>query len=204
MPSRGRCATIRDTMSEMPSQTAERKRPAYLTVLYVVIGLLAFFLVTAGIGIWMFLRSETGQKIVSSVGRGITLMQEASKAPGTDQLRERGCSQAMVIPFDRMMEVVKEFAPEAEKEFKREDMPGVGTMVVCQVSGSENTAPTCDDVARVYATAVGQAPERFGVSVQRSRGAACEGTYARDGSFIEALQRPNGRQLPWDAPIERQ
>jgi hypothetical protein len=192
-------------MSEMPSQTADRKRPAYLTVLYVVIGLLAFFLVTAGLGIWMFLRSETGQKIVSSVGKGITLMQEASKAPGTEHLRERGCSQAMVIPFERMIEVLKEFAPEAEKEFNREDMPGVGTMVVCQVSGNESKAPTCDEVARVYAAAVAQAPERFGVSVQRSRGAACEGTYTRDGRFIEPLQRPRGgRTLPWDAPIERQ
>src|SRR5262245_14366080 len=192
-------------MSEIPSQPADRKRPAYLTVVYVVLGLLAFFLVTAGLGIWMFLRSETGQKIVSTVGKGFTLMQEASKAPGTVQLRERGCTQAMVIPFEKMIEIVKEFVPDAEKEFNREDMPGVGTMVVCQVSGNESNTPTCADVARVYAAAVPQTPERFGVSVQGSRVAACDGTYARDGTFVEPLQQPRGaRHLPWDAPIERQ
>ena len=192
-------------MSEIPSQTPDRKRPAYLTVIYVVLALLGFFLVTAGLSIWMFLRSETGQKIVATVGKSMTLLQEASKAPGTEQLRERGCKTAMVIPFEKMMEVVKEFAPNAEKEFKREELPGVGTMVVCQVSGNQDNVPTCADVARVYAAAVAEAPERFGVSVQGARGAACDGTFARDGTFVEPLQRPRGsRPLPWDAPIERQ
>ena len=93
----------------------------------------------------------------------------------------------------------------AEKEFKREEMPGVGTMVVCQVSGNQDNVPTCADVARVYAAAVAEAPERFGVSVQGARGASCDGTFARDGAFVEPLQRPRGsRPLPWDAPIERQ
>jgi hypothetical protein len=191
-------------MTDMPSQTADRKRPAYLTVIYVVLGLLAFFLVTGGLGIWMFLRSETGQKVVSTVGKGFTLMQEASKAPGTEQLREHGCRGAMVIPFERMMEVVKEFAPEAEKEFDRDEFPGEGTMVVCQVSSDAGNAPTCAEVARIYAAAVSQAPERFGVTVQGSRGGACDGTYARDGTFIEPLQHRGGRRPPWDAPLERQ
>ena len=188
----------------MPSETAGRKRPGYLIVIYVVLGLLAFFLVTGGLGIWLFLRSETGQKVVSTVGKGITLMQQASKAPGTEQLREHGCTGAMVIPFERMMDVVKEFAPDAEKEFNRDELPGDGTMVVCQVSSEAGNAPMCADVARIYAAAVPQAPERFGVSVQGPRRAACEGTYARDGTFIEPLQRRGFHRLPWDAPIERQ
>ena len=58
----------------LPPQAA-RKRPAYLIVIYVVLGLVGFFLVTGGVGIWLFLRSETGQKIVSTVGKSMTLMQ---------------------------------------------------------------------------------------------------------------------------------
>jgi hypothetical protein len=173
-----------------------------MTVLYVVLGLVGFFAITTFIAVWMFLHSETGRKIVSTVGKSVTIMQQASTAPGTPELRARGCSTAMVIPFDRMMEVFREIAPEVDREIDRRALPGDGTMVFCQVVADETSAPACADVARTYAHAVPQAPERFGVTVQARNKQVCDGTYGRDGTFIAPFNTKKARPRP-DAPVEQ-
>jgi len=179
----------------LPPQAA-RKRPAYLIVIYVVLGLVGFFLVTGGIGIWLFLRSETGQKIVSTVGKSMTLMQQASKAPGTQELRGLGCTNAMVIPVGKMAEIVRSVSEDAARDFERSTLPGDGTIVMCQVRASSD-APSCAEVARAYAKAVPEAPERFGVMVQSRNKSACDGKYTRDGTLIEALNPRNTSDQPW-------
>ena len=181
----------------LPPQAA-RKRPAYLIVIYVVLGLLGFFLVTGGIGIWMFLRSETGQKIVSTVGKSMTLMQQATKAPGTQELRARGCTNAMVIPVGKMAELVRGMSEDAARDFEQSMLPGGGTIVMCQMSvASASNAPSCADVARIYAGAVSDAPERFGVTVQSRNKSSCDGMYTRDGTFVEALNKRDGSGPSW-------
>lgn len=172
-----------------------------MTVLYVVLGLAGFFLITSFIALWMFLHSETGQKVVSTLGKSFTLMQQASQAPGTPELRARGCTTAMVIPFDKMMEVFREIAPEMDREIDRATLRGDGTMVFCQVSTENTSAPACADVARTYAQAVPQAPERFGVTVQGPKGKGCDGTFERDGTFVAPLR--NRRRPPTNAPVEQ-
>ena len=180
----------------LPPQAA-RKRPAYLIVIYVVLGLVGFFLVTGGIGIWLFLRSETGQKIVSTVGKSMTLMQQAATAPGTQELRARGCTNAMVIPMRKMAEIVRGMSEDAARDLESK-MPGDGTIVMCQVNvASAGSAPACADVARIYAAAVPQAPERFGVTVQSRNKSSCDGMYTRDGTFVEALNKRDGSGPSW-------
>lgn len=173
-----------------------------MTVLYVVLGLVGFFVITTVIGIWMFLHSETGQKVASTIGKGFTLMQQASTAPGTPELRARGCTTAMVIPFDRVMEVFREISPEVDREMDRAVMRGEGTMVFCQVTTEDTHAPGCSDVARTYAKAVPQAPERFGVTVQSRNKKVCDGTYGRDGTFVAPLNANRRRPQP-DAAVEQ-
>jgi hypothetical protein len=179
-----------------------RKRSGYVTVLYVVLGLVGFFVITTFIGVWMFVHSETGQKIVSTVGKSFTLMQQASQAPGTAELRARGCTTAMVIPFNQVMQVFREIAPDADREIDRGTLPGEGTMVFCQPTTDETSAPACADVARTYANAVPQAPERFGVTVQTRSGKVCDGTYGRDGTLIAPFNTNRRRSRP-DAPVEQ-
>jgi hypothetical protein len=182
----------------LPPQAA-RKRPAYLIVIYVVLGLVGFFLVTGGIGIWLFLRSETGQKIVSTVGKSVTLMQQAATAPGTQELRAGGCSNAMVLPMGKMAEIVRGLSEDAARDLESSSkLPGDGTVVMCQVNvASASNAPSCAEVARIYAAAVPQAPERFGVTVQSRNKSACDGVYTRDGTLIEALNPRKGSDQPW-------
>lgn len=159
---------------------ARMKTPGYLIVLYVVLGLVAFFLVTGSLAAWMFLRSETGQRVVTTFSKGMTLLQEASTAPGTAQLRALGCNGALVIPLDRAADILKQISPEAASSL--ESIPGHGTMVVCQIRTDE-PAIGCAEVARTYANAVPSAPDQFGVTVQGRSKARCQGNYTRDGTL---------------------
>ena len=200
----------------MPTpQQDVRKRSGYVTVLYVVLGLALFFLIIAVAGVWVFVHSETGQKIMSTVGKGVTLVQEASRAPGTKELREKGCTQAMVMPFDEIADIFRGMSADADRaldqEINRSKMSGNGTLVFCQVSSSD-TALACADIARVYAGAVPAAPERFGVSVQSRSKAQCEGIYTHDGTLVAPMNtrvRNRDRDVVVspsagsDAPVER-
>ena len=187
---------------------ASDQRSGCLTVLYVVLGLFALMAVTFGVGTCMFVRSETGQKVIKTAREGISVVRDAATAPGTQELRVRGCELAFVMAFNRMFDVLKEVAPEVAKEASREQMPGNGTLVMCQIRQGATDAPDCSEVARTYGKAVPSAAAKFGVVVQENGGreARCQGTYGRDGSFIEPFERgkrpPSPTKTPEDTPVE--
>jgi hypothetical protein len=97
-------------------------------------------------------------------------------------------------------------SPDAARDIERERLPGDGTMILCQVTTADTPAPACSDVARVYARAVPNAPERFGVTVQQRNKSTCEGKFTRDGTFVEPMQtRSPGRNIGSDrnGPVEK-
>ena len=178
-------------MAEVPRVRGTDQRSGCLTVLYVVLGLFALMGVTFGVGTCMFVRSDSGQKVIRTVSEGISVIREASTAPGTKELRAAGCEVAMVMAFNRITEVLKEIAPEVAEEATIEQMPGNGTLIMCQLGSSAIDPPDCAGVARTYGSAVQDAAPRFGVIVQESgaREPRCQGIYARDGQFIEPMER---------------
>lgn len=186
------------------------QRSGCLTVLYVVLGLVALMAVTFGVGTCIFMRSDRGQKVIRTVREGISVIREASTAPGTKELRAAGCEVAMVMAFSRITEVLKEIAPEVAEQATLEQMPGNGTLIMCQLKPSAVDPPDCARVARTYGGAVQDAAPRFGVILQESgaREPRCQGIYARDGQFIEPLERnKQGRGSPDakpedDTPVE--
>lgn len=153
-----------------------------------MLGIGVVLLLITGIGIFLFARSEQGQKLISGISEGISLVREASQAPGTDALRAAGCTQAMVMPTAKMIELLSQINPEVRQEVP--ELGGDGTLVLCQPA-SADAGPGCEEVARIYAGAAPQAPEQFGVMVQPQRGSEpkCQGTYARDGSFLGPLEQ---------------
>lgn len=170
------------------SPNAPKSRSGCLTALYIMLGIGVVLLLITGIGIFLFARSEQGQKLISGISEGISLVREASQAPGTDALRAAGCTQAMVMPTAKMIELLSQINPEVRQEVP--ELGGDGTLVLCQPA-SADAGPGCEEVARIYAGAAPQAPEQFGVMVQPQRGSEpkCQGTYARDGSFLGPLEQ---------------
>lgn len=180
-------------MSQEPLPVTPRtSRSGCLIALYVLLAFGIVTLVLVAAGAWVFLRSETGQRVTQAVTEGISLTREAQSAPGTEALRAAGCSQAMVIPTGRMLELASEFAAEARTDPGADAGPfGEASVVMCQLDVVDD-APDCPEVARVYAGAVPDGPERFGVVVQQENGRrpVCQGSYGRDGSVLEPLQEP--------------
>jgi hypothetical protein len=172
---------------------ARQSRSGCLIAVYIIAAAVALIVVVVGLGAWLFLRSDTGQRVRRTVTEGIALTREATRAPGTEALRAGGCAQAMVIPAGRITELVGEFAPEARGDRPDTNPFADDIVVLCTLDTIDDTSPDCTRVARVYAGAVPEAPERFGVVVQgQGRGkVVCQGSYAPDGSRV-------------DPPVERQ
>jgi hypothetical protein len=163
-----------------------------------------------GVGAWLFLRSERGQKVIGVVQEGISMARDAAAAPGTDALRAAGCSQAMVMSSMRIFDLVDEIATNQDPADKNERKDQ--TYILCRFNAAEGEGPGCADMARVYAGAVPEPPPRLAVIVQSTRGgrARCQGVYAPDGSFIEPFDRSDrpdssspSEQPPGPAETER-
>ena len=60
---------------------ASDQRSGCLTVVYVVLGLFALTALTFGVGTCMFVRSDTGQKVIRTAREGFSAVREASTAP---------------------------------------------------------------------------------------------------------------------------
>jgi hypothetical protein len=181
-----------------PTPARRQARSGCLTVAYVALGLLLLTLVTIGVGTWVFLRSETGQRVVSTAREGMLMARDAANAPGTAALREAGCSQAMVMPFGRMMDLIGEIVTVPPGQVPR-GAPDL--MVFCQIPSGDVEAPACDTLARIYGQAVPDAPARFGVIVQQSSGRrpVCDGTYSPDGTFLGPFSQ---ERAPEEQPVE--
>jgi hypothetical protein len=170
----------------LPPPAPPQGRSGCLTALYIVLGLGLVALVVLIVGGWLFLRSETGQQVMTTVREGVTLAQEASTAPGTEALRDAGCGQALVMSAARLRDVAGAIVtglPEGA------GLAGAERVLFCQASRGGDPPPACADLVRRYAGAVDDAPDRMAVLVQVAgqSDAACQGVYSPDGTFLAAF-----------------
>ena len=120
-------------------------------------------------------------------------MTEASQAPGTAELREAGCSDALVSEMSKAIDIFMAFLPdETQKSELLQEMDSAGgldtqLLVMCSLSPLESNEPDCGKLARTYADAVATAPDRFLLIVLRQGDDApsCRGIYSTDGSLLE-------------------
>jgi hypothetical protein len=157
--------------------------------LYVVLGLGVLLIVIAGIGSWLFLRSEEGQRVLEAARQGVEWAEDAAQAPGTAELRESGCETAMVTRFGQMLDLAAEFLPEETRDGIEENPLAEETLVLCLLGVFSDAEADCGEVARVYGASVPDAPERFVVVVQKQGRSQqqCQGFFAPDGRFLGEL-----------------
>ena len=123
------------------------------------------------------------------------LMIEAQSAEGAEEVRDLGCTQALVIDTEKLEGILVTLEAEvAKKENRPAKPPDISKdgayFVQCQVSSG--TAPTCDQVAKTFAKAVSP-KDKFLVSVQSNSGgsANCSMAYQKDGTQIGVASAPN-------------
>jgi len=179
-------------METGPEPIGPPKRSGCRIALYAIFGLGLFVIVGIGVAVWLFLESEEGQRVVEAAKQGATWMTEASQAPGTEELREAGCSDALVSEMSKAIDIFMAFLPdETQKSELVEQLESAGgldtrLLVMCSLSPLQSDEPDCGILARTYADAVAPAPDRFLLIVLRQGEDAprCRGIYSTDGTLL--------------------
>jgi hypothetical protein len=177
--------------------------PTGLKILvWIGIAFLLFLIVVSGTCAYCVLKNPEARKIGAILGESVRMGLAATKAPGTAELREAGCDQAMVMDLHNFTTLVAEMDAKSGKSPTIQDWQ---SMVLCQIQlGS--TRLTCEQVARIYGRAVPSAPAKFAVAiqVQLPRKEICQGLYGPDGTKLGDLSTHDNtlgktHELPADA-----
>jgi hypothetical protein len=162
-----------------PPPPAAKKGPSgCLVALMIVGGIVVLIGLVLGVVAYRFATSPDGKKIVSAVASGATLITKAQSAPGTAELRARGCKVAMVIDAADLEAIAEAFGDGGTPRAS----DGERVQVQC-APGRGVAAPTCNEVASTYVAAVGRAAGPFAVSVGANGSApTCTARYLADGT----------------------
>jgi hypothetical protein len=159
-----------------------RKGPHACTV---IAGLLAAGLLLVGglvaYGIHRVYQDPQLRNVAEAVEEGVDIMVEARTAPGTDELRELGCDEALVLDVDRMRKLMNRF--DAGVPPVQADEPKL--WVTCQV-GSFGAAPSCKRAALTFAGAARPTePCEWLVEKTSDRETGCLEKFTRRGASLE-------------------
>jgi hypothetical protein len=159
----------------------ESGRSGLRVFLYVLLALGGVGVLTCGGLLFLAARNPAVQEFIET-------MAGSQSAPGTQQLRDAGCAIAQVFDLGSTLEL-----------FSKLDAAGAGeanplldmTMVQCVLSKSDSSGLGCDEVAKVYSSAVPDPPDRFlvQVTVQFSSQVDCQVVYGADGTPIAPLDQ---------------
>lgn len=141
----------------------KKKSNGCLIALGIATGLLLLAGLGAGLLVWSALTGEKAQKAWKLAGGAIAMAQQARTGPGTRQLRELGCSEAMVMDLASFRQLAEQAGGKVGEELQD------AVIVACSVK-PRAAAPTCEQVAETYRRAVPTPPGFFLVMVQREGG----------------------------------
>ncbi|MCC6642923.1 MAG: hypothetical protein IT386_17315 [Deltaproteobacteria bacterium] len=187
---------------------APQPRSAFLTLLYFVLGLGAVVALVGGVGLYLFLRTEEGKKVLAIAKQGSALLSEAAVAPGTHELRSIGCETALAVPAGRILDLLRQIGSEARTDEITEGFVSVGGLAsetpVVFCAQEQAGTPDCASAAKVYASVAGPPPARFVVLMAPRPGdlAGCSGIYGPDGSRLADLPKPTPPPPPDPPPTQ--
>ena len=159
----------------------EPDRSGFRIFLYVLLALGGLGVLTCGGLLFFAARNPAIRQFVET-------MAGSQSAPGTEQLRDAGCAVAQVFDFKSALELISEFD---DREMSEAEALMDLTMVQCVLPKSDSSGLGCDEVAKIYSSAVPEPPDRFivQVMVQVSSQVPCQVVYSADGTPIAPLDQ---------------
>ena len=161
-------------------------------------GCLLAFLITGGLflvmgiggGLWFYFSFKD---FVDASGDMMGIVVKARNAPGTDEVRELGCQDAVALDMKELTKVAQRFEDAMAKRENREpkelDLDGEAAFYV-QCSNPKKKL-SCEDVAKTFIKAV-EPNGRIVVGVQTGSGSKeCTETFDQTGKKLGAGQAPN-------------
>lgn len=173
------------TQAEPNMPPRKKKGNGCAIALMVMVGITFLGAIGFGVAMWRVMSTPEGKQVWKAASGTMKLMQEAQNAPGAKEIaKQGGCQQALVIDTEQMAELVESFTPDAGVRKGIHDLEEK-TMVTCQV-GFARTAPTCEQIARIYVDAAHpKAPFRVTVQQQGSTTRSCERSYDASGAALD-------------------
>ncbi len=174
---------------------APRQRSPFVTFLYFLLGLGGVLLLVGGVGLYLFVRTDQGKKMVTVFREGTALLAEAALAPGTGELRGIGCETALVVSAGKIVDLFRQLDPEGKAGEVGQGFLAVGDLatdtpvVFCQQKRGQAGTPDCASAAKVYASVTSPPPARFVVLMAPRSGdlAGCSGIFGPDGTRLADL-----------------
>lgn len=178
--------------------TSKKKWSTFAVVMAVLGGAFLLFVVVIAIVGYSFFSSKEGKELAGIMGEAMKMSKKAQNAPGTKELRAKGCVQAMVMNLDDFAKMADtlDAAPPKDKD------PGFGEMVICSVNPWATALP-CDDIARTYVATVGPRPKPFfALSQQAGKSKPmCHVLYDAEGTRLrDFTDDPTGGTAPLPIP----
>jgi hypothetical protein len=184
-------------MYPRPGAQPPKKSSGGRTCLIVVLVMTGLGLLVVGIGGFLVYR-EFGE-FFGATGDMAGIIMKALTAPGTDEVRDLGCKQALAIDMKEMAKAVQRFEDEIARRENRKpkpiDIDQADVFVQCQVGLLGSNKPTCDQVAKAYIKAT--SPDgKILVSVASEGGgnanaAMCTEVYDDKGTKVGTGVAPN-------------
>jgi hypothetical protein len=154
-----------------------------------ILMLLVLLFVVAAVS---FYRScDDCKKFASLAMDGFQEIQAAMVAPGTDEMRALGCTEAMVLDMKNFEKFIEAFEQDGELTEERDPFLDA-TMVFCRkdsIFTPEN--PECDEVVTAYISAANPMEEdELAVVVQgrNSQSRYCGAIYSGTGEYLRPLE----------------
>jgi hypothetical protein len=181
-------------MPQAPAPPNRKSGSGCLIALGVVGGLFLLVLAVVGLGVWKLASTPQGKAMFGAIGEATKAAAEAQNAPGAAQVRALGCDQAMVLDMARVSKIFEQLDASAPQSSE------FSVLVVCQVGSAGGSAPSCDEVARVYRSAAGATARPFAANVKRPGrgGEICSSVYDAEGRKVRDLPTGSTPHLAGD------
>lgn len=174
-------------MAPRSPEQRRRNQKGCVIALGVIGGLATVLAVLMGVAIYRAFRDPEVRQAVSFVKEGMSISLESLNAPGADQLRDAGCTNAYVLDGQRLGQLREGLSVPGQAQGAASP-PVIG----CQVGSKSNL--DCPTVVQVYVRAVSDAPETMMVFVQEmgfmKQEMRCGGIFHRDGTLMKELSMP--------------
>lgn len=189
----------------MTAQKPAQKWTVGRVLMWLAISFGLLFVAGVGTCAYFVVTNAKLRKVGAVFGETLRAGMAATKAPGTEALREAGCDVAAVIDLKAIRDLVEAVEEEGgDAKTKEVSDLDITAAVSCELGASSPTL-TCEQVAKTYGKAVSQPSERFFVSVRRQLPPEdlCTGLYGPDGTLFEEVkqddeqtERPKGGRRP--------
>ncbi len=170
-------------------QPPKKKGMSGCLLAFLIVG--GLFLVSAiGGGIWFYVSFKD---FVDATGDMMSVVLEARSAPGTNEVRELGCADAVALDMKQLTKVAQRFEDAVAKREGREpkelELDGEATHFVQCTTSAESI--TCADVAKTFIKAV-KPNGKIVVGVQTSGGRKqCTESFDEDGKSLGKATAPD-------------